>query len=151
MSTNPGFAGQARYRIAFRAVGAVVLVAGIAMFVYGVTSVFGSGGASDFGSDGPSGLQNVCFVGGLPVVGVGLMCLQAGFLGAAARYGAGETMPVVKDSAAYLTDGEGLLGVGRTVDDRPASSAASGPYCRQCGVRNDGDAKFCDSCGSALG
>ena len=146
MSTNPGFAGQARYRTAFRAVGAVVLVAGIAIFVYGVTSVFGS--------DMPSGLQIVCFIGGLLVVGVGMMCLQAGFLGAAARYGAGETMPVVRDSASYLTDGEGLLGVGRTVDDRPVAStasSASGPYCSKCGVRNDGDAKFCDSCGSALG
>ena len=124
MSTNPGFAGQARYRTAFRAVGAVVLVAGIAIFAYGVTSVFGS--------DMPSGLQIVCFIGGLLVVGVGMM-------------------PVVRDSASYLTDGEGLLGVGRTVDDRPAPSTATGPYCRQCGVRNDGDAKFCDSCGSALG
>ncbi len=120
-----------------------MLVAGIAIFVYGVTSVFGS--------DMPSGLQIVCFIGGLLVVGVGMMCLQAGFLGAAARYSAGETMPVVRDSASYLTDGEGLLGVGRTVDDRPAPSTATGPYCRQCGVRNDGDAKFCDSCGSALG
>jgi len=143
MSTNPGFAGQARYRTAFRAIGAAVLVAGIAIFVYGVTSVFGS--------DMPSGFQIVCFVGGLLVVGVGMMFLQAGFLGAAARYGAGETMPVVRDSASYLTDGAGLLGVGRTVDDRPAASTATGPYCRQCGVRNDIDAKFCDSCGSALG
>jgi len=62
-------------------------------------------------------------------------------LGAAARCGGGETMPVVKDSAAYLSDGEGILGVGRT----------AGPYCSKCGVRNDADARFCDSCGSALG
>ena len=68
------------------------------------------------------------------------MLLQWGFLGAAARYGAGETMPVVKDSATYLSDGEGILGVGRT----------AGPFCSKCGVRNDADAKFCDSCGGAL-
>jgi hypothetical protein len=73
-------------------------------------------------------------------------------MGTAARYGAGETVPVVKDSASYLTDGEGVLGVGRTVDDRPSAPAASqpGPYCRSCGVLNDDDARFCDGCGTSL-
>ena len=75
-------------------------------------------------------------------------CLQAGFLGAASRYVAGETTPVIKDSAAYLTDGEGILGVGRTVDD--AQEPATGPFCSTCGTRNDADARFCDSCGAAL-
>lgn len=144
MSTSPGFARQARYRNAFRGLGAVVLVVGIVMFGYGLFSVFGS---SDFP---PGGLQIVCFIGGLPVIGFGIMCLQAGFLGVAARYGAGETMPVVRDSASYLSDGEGILGVGRTVDDAPRSPAATGPYCRACGVRNDADAKFCDGCGASL-
>ena len=66
----------------------------------------------------------------------------------ASRFVAGETMPVVKDSASYLTDGEGVLGVGRTVDD--GDQAATGPFCSKCGVRNDPDAKFCDSCGAPL-
>ncbi len=134
-AATPGFARQAEYRTTFRVLGAVVLVVGVITFGYGITSVFGSG------FEGPSGFQVACFLGGLLVVGFGLMLLQWGFLGAAARYGAGETMPVVKDSAAYLSDGEGILGVGRT----------AGPYCSKCGVRNDADAKFCDSCGSALG
>ena len=141
---NPGFAGQARYRTAFRAVGAVLMVVGIVVFIYGITSVFGS-------EDMPSGLQIVSFIGGFLVIGVGLMCLQAGFMGAAARYGAGETMPVVRDSASFLSDGEGILGAGRTVADRSATSTATGPFCSRCGVRNDADARFCDSCGSALG
>jgi hypothetical protein len=146
MSTNPGFARQSRYRTAFRALGAVVLVVGILVFGYGIRSVFGS---ADFP---PAGWKIVCFIGGLPVIGVGLMLLQAGFLGAAARYGAGETMPVVKDSASYLSDGQGILGVGRTADGAARSSASggSGPYCRACGVRNDADARFCDGCGASL-
>jgi hypothetical protein len=133
MTATPGFARQAQYRTTFRVLGTLVLVAGIVMFGYGIAAVFGS-------EDTPGGFQIVCFMGGLLVIGVGLMLLQWGFVGAAARYGAGETMPVVKDSAAYLTDGEGILGVGRT----------AGPYCSKCGVRNDADAKFCDACGSAL-
>ena len=48
---------------------------------------------------------------------------------AGARYAAGETMPVVKDSLDYLK---------------------AGPFCSTCGVRNDADAKFCDSCGATL-
>ncbi len=133
MTASPGLARQAQYRTTFRVLGAVVLVVGIVTFGYGIRSVFGS-------EDAPSGAQIAAFMGGLLVVGVGLMLLQWGFVGAAARYGAGETMPVVKDSAAYLSDGEGILGVGRT----------AGPYCSRCGVRNDGAARFCDSCGTAL-
>ena len=67
------------------------------------------------------------------------------------RLAIGGAVPVVKDSAAYLTDGQGLLGVGRTVDDRPAEQTATGPYCSSCGVRNDSSARFCDSCGTTLG
>ncbi|MBI2245014.1 MAG: hypothetical protein HYU55_14135 [Nocardioides sp.] len=69
------------------------------------------------------------------------VAFMGGFLGAAARYGAGETVPVVKDSATYLSDGEGILGAGRT----------TGSYCSRCGVRTGADAGSCDSCGSALG
>jgi len=133
MTATPGFAHQARYRTAFRVFGVLLLVGGAAAFVWGVTQVFGS-------DEFPGGGAVAAFLGGLLVAGVGLMLLQFGFVGAAARYGAGETMPVVKDSAEYLSDGEGVLGIGRT----------SGPFCSKCGVRNDGDARFCDACGSPL-
>lgn len=133
MTATPGFARQPQLRTTFRVLGSLVLVAGVAMFGYGIVSVFGS-------TMEPSGIQILCFVGGLLVIGVGLMLLQWGFLGAAARYGAGETMPVLKDSAAYLSDGEGVLGVGRT----------AGVHCSACGVRNDSAARFCDSCGTRL-
>ena len=76
--------------------------------------------------------------------------MNASTIGAQSRYVAGETMPTLKQSAAYLSDGEGIMGVGRTVDDQQRGTAANGPYCRSCGVRNDEDARFCDGCGSAL-
>jgi hypothetical protein len=138
--------GQAVTRNVFRVVGLVALVVAIGFLVVGLKDFFAS--ADSF--DGPHKFWMI-FVGifGLALAG---WCLQAGFMGAASRYVAGETMPVVKDSAAYLTDGEGLLGVGRTVDDAaaPAQAAALGPYCSKCGVRNDLDASYCDSCGAAL-
>ena len=43
---------------------------------------------------------------GFRVVGVSGRCLQAGFVGEAASYAAGETLPVQKDSTAYLTDAD---------------------------------------------
>jgi hypothetical protein len=127
--------------------GIVLLVVALGFLAVGLQDFFSS--ADSF--DGPHKFWMV-FVGilGLAVAG---WCLQAGFMGAASRYVAGETAPVVKDSAAYLSDGEGILGVGRTVDDtadaRSATSAA-GPYCSKCGTRNDGRARFCDNCGAPL-
>jgi hypothetical protein len=92
----------------------------------------------------------------LRVVGVVLLlapatwCLRAGFLGVGLRYVAGETTPVIKDSASCLTNGEGILGVGRTVDDRSGEAAETGPFCTRCGTRSDAAAGFCDHCGHAL-
>ncbi len=148
MSTNPGFARQSQYRTTLRVSGAVILLIGIVTFGYGIVSVFGNDSY-----DGPGGFQIVCFIGGLLVIGLGIALLQAGFVGAAARYGAGETMPVVKDSASYLSDGQGILGVGRAAGATSPAGAATktGPFCTKCGVRNDVDARFCDSCGNGLG
>ena len=117
----------ARTRLVLRVLGGVLLLAGVAAFGWGVYTVF-----TYEGFDGPPGLAVLAFIG------------------AQSRYVAGETMPTLKQSAAYLSDGEGIMGVGRTVDDRQRGTAADGPYCRSCGVRNDEDARFCDGCGSSL-
>jgi len=136
----PGIRGQQTARTAFRVVGIVVLVAALSFLVTGFRDLMTSEGE-------PTKFW-MMFVGifGLAIAG---WCLQAGFMGAASRYVAGETMPTVKDSAAYLSDGQGVLGVGRTVDDAQRSTA-TGPFCSKCGTRNDADASFCDSCGTAL-
>ena len=140
---NPGLRSQAGARTFFRVAGCLLFPLGILVLGWGIKNVFGYDG---YGS--PPGLHIAAFMGGLPIIALGLMCLNVGFLGVAARYGAGETMPVLKDSAAYLSDGQGVLGVGRTVDD-PVSTA-TGPFCRSCGVRNDVDATYCDGCGQRL-
>lgn len=147
-TTTPPLRSQDGARTAFRIGGLVLVVVGVLTLGWGMANVFGHDGY-----DAPDGKYIAAFVGGLPIIGVGLMLLQAGYLGAAARYTAGETMPVVKDSASFLSDGEGVLGVGRTVDDQrtpAAAAAAAGPYCRSCGQRNDADARFCDGCGTSL-
>jgi hypothetical protein len=148
MSTNPGYADQARKRTAFRVVGVLCMGAALVLIGLAIADFVHAANADDFDTQ-PTKFWY--FFVALPFFAVGGACLNAGFMGAAARYGAGETMPVVKDSASYLSDGQGILGVGRTVDHRSAPSTVAGPYCSRCGVRNDDTAKFCDACGSALG
>ncbi len=151
MSTTPpppGLRGQHGARTALRVTGVVLLVTALGLLAVGLADFFGS--MNSF--DGPHKFWMVMV--GILMLGPAGWCLQAGFMGAAARYVAGETVPTVKASAAYLTDGEGILGVGRTIDDggraQPAAPAAAGPYCSACGTRNDAEASFCDSCGAAL-
>lgn len=140
---HPGLRSQGGTRTVLRALGLVLAPAGVLLVVVGFARFAGLGGEDWSGDGAPPGFLMFAVGGFLAVVGFGL--LNAGFMGAAARYGAGETMPVAKDSAAYLTDGEGVMGIGRTVDD-----AASGPFCRSCGARNDTDATYCDGCGQRL-
>lgn len=143
---HPGLRHQSGARTSFRVAGCVLAPVGLAVSGYGFASFLGHDGW-----DAPT-TEIACFVGGFLVLMVGVLCLQAGFGGVAARYGAGETVPVLEDSASYLSDGQGIMGAGRTVDDGPQTrgAPAAGPYCRSCGVRNDPDARFCDSCGGSL-
>ena len=108
---SPGLANQAGLRTFFRIAGPLVLVVALGFMALGLVDFFGS--MSSF--EGPDRFW-MLFVG-IPLLAVGGWLSQAGYAGVAARYAAGELSAVVKDSASYLTDGEGLLGVGRTVDD----------------------------------
>ena len=151
MTTPQGHEGHglprtAGTRTTLRVLGVALLLAGLVIgdFIAEFDSMDG----------GPGSILRMAAGGFLCVVGLG--ALSAGTIGAQSRYAAGETMPTLKQSAAYLSDGEGIMGVGRTVDDGPhgaegsRGSAVTGPYCRSCGVRNDEDARFCDGCGASL-
>jgi len=142
---SPGLRNQPQLRTAFRIAGIVLVPVGIALVAIGFASLFSTMNSDPFSDEsfGPPKRFFFAFIG-MPVLAVGGWCLQAGFFGAAARYAAGETMPVVKDSAAYLTDGEGVLGVGRTVDDEPSK------FCSSCGNPAGVAARFCESCGHAF-
>ncbi len=148
-TSNPGLRNQAGPRTVFRIVGVVLVLAGLAMLGYGFAT-FAAGVFSDqMPAMDDMGRSFLLFaLGGVALVG-GFLFVNLGFMGVAARYGAGETMPVVKDSAAYLTDGAGLFGVGRTVDDAAAAERA-GSACVRCGATNDESAKYCSACGSAV-
>lgn len=146
--SQPGFARQSQHRTVFRVLAVVLgLVAAGCFLRFGILisrdhAAFASSAA--MGAD--SGLAPLgWFLGGGLAMVLAVACGNLGFMGAAARYGAGETMPVVKDSASYLSDGRGIHGVGRTGADAPA-----GRTCRQCGRQGNADARFCDGCGQSF-
>ena len=141
--TGPGLARQSTVRTTARVLAVALLVVGAYLAVKGGRA-FAAEWDDPFGSGGPGSILTLA-AGGFCLV-FGLAAASVGWLRAQASYAAGATMPVVKESAAYLTDGRGLSGVGRS-----ESAPATGSYCRQCGTRNDTEARFCDSCGQSLG
>jgi hypothetical protein len=148
---GPGLPNQSGTRTAFRVLGISAVVVALAMLLAAGIDFFQA-----FNGAGQPSRFWMFFVA-LPLLGVGGWLLQAGFIGVGARYASGELAPVAKDTAAYLTDGRGLFGVGASAPGRagadtgaPPAEGATGPYCRSCGTRNDTDAAFCDSCGSSL-
>ena len=128
--TTPGLGNQSTVRTVARVLAVVLLAAGLVMALMGISAFLGS--MSDpMDPLAPNGFESILLIGagGFCIV-FGLAAAQVGWLRAGSSYVAGETMPVVKDSLAYVT--------------------ATGPFCRQCGTRNDDDATFCDSCGQSL-
>jgi hypothetical protein len=145
---GPGFRNQAGARTVFRVLGVLVVLVALTLMVVAGMEFFTLEGFEE-----PTRFW--MFFVGIPLLAVGGWLLQAGFMGAGARYASGELAPVAKDTAHYLTDGEGFLGVGTTTSGStssatPAAGSATGPYCRSCGTRNDADARFCDSCGTTM-
>lgn len=131
---------HAETRIVLRVVGLALLAVGLFFLIFGAIDffeAFGSVASFDPFNDrelpeGPTRFW-MCFVG-IPLLGIGAWCLNAGFLGAASRYVADETRAAVTTTASAI--GEGLRG--------------PGPYCRECGTANDAKARFCDNCGTSL-
>ena len=138
-----------RSRTVLRVAGALCLVGGVVLAFIG-----GRGILRDIASESMDPNFGPIFTlgGGGFLCVIGLALVNAGTLGAQSRYVAGETMPTVKRSAEYLSDGQGIMGVGRPDDDGAAAGTqrASGPFCRACGTRNDEDARFCDGCGASM-
>jgi hypothetical protein len=76
--------------------GPLIALAGLVFIIVGVASFF-----TAFGAGGPPSNFWCLFVG-IPLLFVGAVMCQMGFLGAFARYVAGEAAPVAKDVVNYM-------------------------------------------------
>ena len=94
---------------------------------------------------------------GLPMIGIGLAMLRAGYLGPASRYLAGEVAPTLRDTLGAV----GLVDAARVCASCGAQNDPDSRFCDRCGkplarrcgscgAENDADAVFCDSCGKPL-
>jgi hypothetical protein len=130
-----------------RVLGPVILVAGLICTIGGMVSVF-----SSFGSFEPPRYFWLCFIG-LPLMFVGGVMSQFGFMGAVARYVAGEGAPVAADTINYVADE--TKGSVETVARAAAKGIVAGieegrataSFCPHCGNGVKADFKFCPKCG----
>ena len=141
---NPRSASQQaflrRLGMALAATGAVFMIVGFVDFF----SAFG-------GSNQPSKFW--CFFVGLPLLAIGIGMLKFGYMGAVARYMAGEAAPVMKDTFNYMAEGtrDGVRDIASAVGEGlRGEGAETTATCRKCGHANAADANFCDECGSAM-
>jgi hypothetical protein len=131
--------------------GPVLIVVGAIFVISGMVSFFSAFG--DFNKD-PDKFW-MCFAG-MPIAMLGLFLTKVGFMGAAARFVAGEIAPVGKDTINYMA--RGTRGAVKDVTSAIAEGLREGAdgeagvvvRCLKCDEENDADAKFCNACGAAI-
>jgi hypothetical protein len=134
-----------------RYVGIVLLAIGGLLILIGLGSFFAA-----FGSSGPPRYFWCAFLG-MPIAFVGSVLTGYGFMGAVARYTAGEAAPVAKDTFNYMAEGtqDGVrtmasaIGQGLRGDVTPGATV-SGVRCPKCNHTNSEETKFCAECGFSL-
>lgn len=122
---DPGLREQATVRTFLRVGGPMVFGAGLLLTAIAMIDFF-----SAFGSFGPAPTRFWMGFVGLPLLALGWAMIQAGYVGAAARYVAGEVTPTIRDAIGAIT--------------------AERTACVGCGADNDGGARFCSTCGRPL-
>lgn len=136
-------------RQVLRIVGPLAVGLGVLLIAIGVGNFFLS-----FGNLEPPRFFWCAFLG-MPILFVGTALCMFGFMGAVARYQAGEVAPVGKDTFNYLATGTkgGVQTMATAVGAGLAqgmSGSDNGVCCPRCGHLGDAGAKFCDECGSPL-
>ena len=116
-------------RAALKLLGFPILIIGIIMTAVGINASFTHDPFGDEPGDGLSDPDEwwYPFVG-MPLIFVGLAMLSAAYMGTMARYSAGETMPVAKDSINYLADGtqEGMKAFSKAIGEGLAEGMKEG-------------------------
>jgi len=146
--TNPS---QSVIRNRLRTIGPILIGIGVLLMLIGLASFF-----SSFGSGEPPRYFWCCFLGA-PILFAGIVLSSFGFMGAIARYQAGEAMPVAAEAFNYAANEtkDGVKTIAQAVGE--GISVAAGNIgrdvmvrCHKCHHENSSSAKFCEECGAAL-
>jgi RNA polymerase subunit RPABC4/transcription elongation factor Spt4 len=156
--------GHTKVRGVLRIVGPVLIVMGglcIAVALFDVIRVI----VTD-SFDMPK-LAVLFFIGG-PMLVAGFGMTSFAFMGAVARFQAGEVAPVARDTFNYMAEGtqEGVKTAAKAVGEGLSSGLAAGGMagigsaapeenqpgvrCHKCNFIETADAKFCSECGAAM-
>ncbi|HEY5344726.1 MAG TPA: zinc-ribbon domain-containing protein [Verrucomicrobiae bacterium] len=134
-----------------RKIGPLVFIAGLICTITAMVNFF-----SCFGSMEPPRLFWLGFIG-LPLMFVGGVLSQFGFLGMVTRFVAGETAPVAADTVNYMADEtkDAVETVAKSaakgiVEGLEAGRAAATNFCPHCGFSVKANFQFCPKCGKAL-
>jgi len=145
---NPGHRNQSNVRNALRIVGPTILVIGVGFVAVGLISFFSAFNSFD------SPRYAWCSFVGMPLIFVGAVMSQFGYMGAVGRYVAGEVAPVAKDTVNYMAveSKEAIRHVSEAIGAGLSQSKAQATVvrCHKCNTDNQVSAKFCSSCGTAL-
>lgn len=143
---------QNSIRAFFRLMGPFIFLVGVICVIGGLASFF-----SSFGSFEAPHYFWLCFIG-MPLMFVGGILSNLGFMGAVARYIAGESAPVAVDTVNYVADE--TKGAIETVAQSAAKGVVEGigegravgqkSFCPQCGKSVENEFKFCPQCGNSL-
>ncbi len=138
-------------QILLRRIGLPLIALGGLLILIGIGNFFMS-----FGSFGPPRYFWCAFLG-MPILFVGIVLTSYGYMGAVARYAAGESAPVAKDTLNYMVEGtqDSIKTVATAVGSGLAAGLGktdtmNGVHCLKCNAINQAEAKFCDQCGFAL-
>jgi hypothetical protein len=143
---------QNAIRSFLRVLGPLILGGGVVCIIGGMVSFF-----SAFNGNGEP-RHFWLFFAGMPLVFVGLVLSQFGYMGAVARYVAGEGAPVAADTVNYMADEtKGAVETvaksvakGITEGTEAGRGAAAANFCPHCGAGVKTEFKFCPKCGKEL-
>lgn len=142
-------------RATLRLIGGILCAVGGVFVLVGMVSFFQS-----FNSFGGPPSKFWCVFVGAPMLAIGSRLLMLGYMGAVARYTAGEVAPVATDTLNFVADEtrssvrkvSGAIAAGVRDASRSSTATEAGPQvaCPSCHHDNDPDARFCDQCGTAM-
>jgi hypothetical protein len=138
---NPQDPRHQSLRNTLRLVGPIIFGIGVVLVVISAASLMG-------------GVGNLFFLGfiGLPLMFVGGVMCQFGFLGALYRYAASEGAPVASETFNYMADEtkESVKTIAGAVGEGLREGMGGHKACPKCGARCDVDSRFCKACGAAV-
>ena len=151
MALNENNRQHSTFRGTLRILGPIIIIVGIVFAGIAFVDFFSAAGSSGFQNPDKFWM----FFIALPLLFVGIVISNFGYMGTVARYRAREIAPVAKDTVNYMFDGtkdsakdfagavrEGITGGNEKMEPMVR--------CHKCNSENPLNAKFCNNCGAAL-